>query len=157
MANEATRRRRLTGRSTATFVGIPHYVFNSPEFGDLDGWSLKLLIELAGKYNGNNNGNLSCAWSDLKARGWRSTGTLWKALRRLRNGGWAVTTRHGSRNRCALYAVTWWPIDECPGKGLEVKATKTASNTWQKNKNVARNAESSCPLYEVQERELVQK
>lgn len=157
MANEATRRRRLTGRASTTFVGIPHYVFNSVEFGQLDGWSLKLLVELAGDYNGGNNGNLSCAWSDLKARGWRSTGTLWKALKRLLSAGWIITTRHGARNRCALYAVTWWAIDECPGKSLEVRPTKSASNAWQKNKNVARNAESSCPQYEVQTRKLAKK
>ena len=152
MANEATRRRKLTGRATATFLGIPHYVFNSAEFGDLDGWSLKLLIEIAGGYNGSNNGNLSAAYSVLKDRGWRSTGTLWKSLRRLLEAHWIVTARHGSRNRCALYAITWQPIDECPGKGLEIPATKTASNAWQrtKNKNAARNVNRMCPQYESQ-------
>lgn len=152
MANDATRRRKATGRAAATFLGIPHYVFNSPEFGELDGWALKLLVEIAGGYNGNNNGNLSCAWSVLRERGWRSTGTLWKSLRRLLVNGWIITTRHGSRNRCALYAVTWWPVDECPGKGLEIAATKSPANAWQrsKNKNAARNAESMRPLCEVQ-------
>lgn len=138
MVNEARRRRKLTGRAPARFVGIPDYVFKSAEFGALDGWSLKLLIELAGGYNGFNNGDLSCAWSDLRSRGWNSTGTLWKALRGLLEAGWIVTTRHGGRNRCALYALTWAAIDECAGKGLEVPPTRAPSNLWQKNKNAAR-------------------
>jgi len=27
--------------------------------------------------------------------------------------------------RCALYALTWQPVDECIGKKLEISATKT--------------------------------
>jgi hypothetical protein len=136
MANDTTRRRKAKGRSAATYLGIPHYVFRSEEFGRLDGWAVKLLIELAGQYNSANNGNLSCAFSQLKDRGWGSTGTLWKALRRLLTNGWIVTTRHGGRHRCALYAVTWWPIDECAGKGLEVGPEKSPSNRWQKTKSL---------------------
>ena len=139
MGNEATRRRRQKGRAPARYVGIPDYVYRSAEFADLDGWAIKLLVELAGRYNGYNNGDLSCAWSDLTSRGWKSKGTLWKALKRLQTGGWIITTRHGSRNRCALYAITWAAVDECPDKGLEVRPTKAAPNSWQKNKNAARN------------------
>ncbi|WP_156962825.1 hypothetical protein [Aerolutibacter daejeonensis] len=136
MANDTTRRRKTTGRSAATYLGVPHYVFRSAEFGELDGWELKLLIELAGKYTGFNNGDLSCAFSQLKHRGWRSSGTRQKALNGLLARSWIIATRTGSRNRCALYAVTWWPIDPCEGKGLEVRATATASNSWQKTKSV---------------------
>lgn len=154
MASEATRRRKLQGRSTAKFVGIPDYVFRSSEFGELDGWALKLLVEIAGGFNGYNNGDLSCAWSALKARGWRSTGTLWKALRSLQQGGWITTTRHGTRGRCALYALSWHAIDECPGKLLEVKATRTPSNCWQKNKNAARYVKSTARYAESNGGEL---
>lgn len=138
MANDQTRRRKATGRSAATYLGIPHYVFRSNEFGQLSAWELKLLVEVAGKYTGFNNGDLSCAYSQLKDRGWNSTGTLWKALRGLLEAGWLITTRAGSRNRCALYAVTWWPVDPCEGKYLEVAPTKSPSNLWQQNKNAAR-------------------
>ncbi len=136
MAREDTRRRRVKGRAAGTHLGIPHYVLRSEEFGELDGWALKLLIEMAGAYNGFNNGDLSAAWSVLKERGWRSKGTLWDARGRLLEGGWIVVTRHGNRNRCALYAVTWWPVDPCEGKGLEIPPAQTASNLWQKTKRV---------------------
>lgn len=136
MAHPATRRRKQTGRSTATFLGIPHYVFRSPEFGALNGWEAKLLIEVAGQYNGHNNGDLSCTWSQLALRGWRSNGTVRQALKALLHDEWLICTRHGGRNRCALYAVSWWPIDDCEGKWLEVGPEKTASNRWQKTKSV---------------------
>lgn len=134
MANESTRRRKSTGRSKGTFLGIPHYVFRSSEFGQLDGWSLKLLVEIAGKFNGYNNGDLSCVFSQLKLRGWRSNGTLSKARKRLLDAGWLLVSRHGGRHRCALYAVTWLPVDHCEGKGLEIKAEHSASNLWQTSK-----------------------
>lgn len=137
MANDTARRRKATGRSAARFVGIPDYVFRSEEFGRLNGWDLKLLIELAGSYNGFNNGNLSCAYSQLKERGWRSNGTLSDARRRLLSAGWIVTTRHGGKHRCSLFAITWAAIDACEGKGLEVKPETTASNLWQTAKRLA--------------------
>jgi hypothetical protein len=117
MANDTTRRRKATGRSSARFVGIPDYVFRSPEFGRLNGWDLKLLVELAGAFNGFNNGNLSCAYSQLRERGWRSNGTLTDARRRLLEEGWITTTRHGGRHRCALFALTWLPLMRARGRG----------------------------------------
>jgi hypothetical protein len=157
MGNEQTRRRKVTGRGAATYLGIPHYVIRSEEFGHLSGWQLKLLIELAGKYTGHNNGDLSCAFSQLQHRGWRSTGTLWGALSGLLAAGWIMCTRHGGRHRCALYAVTWWPVDRCEGKGLEVPATQSASNAWQKNKNAARHVKQSARYSESMAAELVKK
>jgi hypothetical protein len=54
----------------------------------------------------------------------------------LLNDEWLICTRHGRRNRCALYAVSWWPIDDCEGKWLEVGPEKSASNPWQKTKSL---------------------
>lgn len=132
MANEAKQRYRKRGRgSEHSYLGIPHYILRSPEFGRLEPWALKLLIELSGNYNGKNNGDLSAAFSVLKARGWRSAGTLNSAVKRLLSGGWLTYTRHGGRNRCALFAVTWWPIDYCEGKHLEVRAETVARHSWK--------------------------
>lgn len=136
MDKQAQKRHKAQGRSAATYLGIPHYVFRSEEFGQLSGWPLKLLIELAGQYNGHNNGDLSCPMSLLKRRGWKSSGTRDKAIKALEATRWIVTTRHGGRNVCSLFAVTWWPVDECKGKWLEVKPEKSPSNAWQKSKSV---------------------
>ena len=137
MASNTKRRRRQTGRRAEhSYLGIPHYILRSPEFGQLGPWALKLLIELAGNYVGKNNGDLSAAFSVLKDRGWRSPGTLNDAIKELLQGGWLVRTRHGGRNRCALYALTWWPVDDCRGKWLELKAESVASHKWRKTDSV---------------------
>lgn len=139
MANDAKRRRRQKGRGgDHSYLGIPHYIVRSPEFGALEPWSLKLLIELAGNYNGKNNGDLSAAYSVLKARGWRSAGTLNAAIKRLVQGGWITYTRYGGRNRCALFALTWWPIDYCEGKWLEVRAETVPRHSWKTDSVVGR-------------------
>lgn len=137
MANDDKRRRRQKGRgSEHSFMGIPHYIVRSAEFGELEPWPLKLLIELAANFNGKNNGDLSAAFSVLQKRGWNSPGTLNSAIKRLLRDGWLMTSRHGGRNRCALFALTWWPVDPCEGKWLEIKADATASHRWRKTDSV---------------------
>jgi len=136
MANDTKRRRRQKGRSAGGYLGIPHYILRSPEFAALEPWALKLLIEMAASYVGKNNGDLSAAFSVLKARGWNSPSTLSNALKQLLRDGWLIRTRQGGKNRCALYALTWWPVDPCEGKWLEVKAEKIASHAWKKTVSV---------------------
>lgn len=137
MGKEQKRRSRQKGRRAEhSYLGIPHYIIRSPEFGALEPWAHKLLIELAGNYNGKNNGDLSAAFSVLKDRGWNSSGTLSAALKQLVHDGWIVRTRHGGKNRCALYAVTWWPVDECTGKWLEIRPESVACHKWRKTDSV---------------------
>lgn len=154
MANDAKRRRRQHGRRTDhSYLGIPHYILRSPEFGGLDPWALKLLIELAGNYNGKNNGDLSAAFSTLSKRGWNSPGTLYGAITRLIGSGWIVRTRQGGRNRCALYAVTWWAIDACEGQWLEVREETVPRHAWKTQSVVGTcsNVVSTCSSDESKE------
>lgn len=139
MANDAKRRYRQRGRgSERSYLGIPHFILRSPEFGALSPWALKLLIELAANYVGKNNGDLSAAYSVLQHRGWNSPGTLSAAIKQLLRDKWIVIARHGGRNRCALFALTWWPVDSCSGKWLEIKAETTASHAWRKTVSVVK-------------------
>lgn len=142
MANLEKRRRRQHGRrADHTFLALPHFILRSDEFGRLSPKAVKLLVELAGLYKGDNNGDLSAAYSVLKERGWRSAGTLADAIRELRESRFLLTTRHGGKHRCSLYAITWWPIDECKGK-LEVPSSRQASHAW-KNENGSRISDQS--------------
>lgn len=125
------KRTRQKGRGDGTHLGIGHHVVRSREFGNIPPWPLKLLIELASGFNGFNNGNLSAAFSVLRERGWNSPGTLSAALKWLQAHGWITRTRTGNKNRCALYAITWWAIDECPGKWLETPPEAAPRNTWK--------------------------
>jgi hypothetical protein len=53
----------------------------------------------------------------------------------LLEAGFVIQTRLGGRNKCALFALTWFGIDECGGK-LDIPATPVPPNDWlRKNAN----------------------
>lgn len=87
-----------------------------------------VLQELMVQYKKNNNGDLSATRTMAREWGIGSDNTLRGALKELEAAGWIIQTRsslfsrHGAR--CALYALSWLPIDECPGKDLEVGPTR---------------------------------
>lgn len=151
------KRWRQTGRRTgASFVQIPHFVLESQQWGQMDAFALKLLMELARQYKGNNNGDLSATAEMLKDRSatWSSKDTLPKKLRYLEEQGWIVKTRQGGRHiGCNLYAITWWAIDPCSGKHQHPTGLK-ASNLWKnaigsppngERNPVSRGAKASAP------------
>jgi hypothetical protein len=102
------------------FIGIPKRALDSKAFGSLSAHATKLALDLARQYRGNNNGDFSAAWADMRQRGWRSPGTLHAAKKQLVASGFGLLTRQGGKNSCSLFALTWWPIDECLGKHDEM-------------------------------------
>jgi hypothetical protein len=89
-------------------MALPYSLLNSPLFIALSPHAVKLLIDVAAHYRGDNNGDLSLAWKLMKSRGWRSEATLHKAKRELLDGGFLYETRKGQRpNLCSLFALTW--------------------------------------------------
>lgn len=97
------------------FVGIVRSVFDSPAFLALSPHACKLLLELAGQYRGDNNGNLTVAWSVVSKRGWRSRTTLWRCKDELIQAGFVFITRRGHfPSTCELLALTWFPLDVSP-------------------------------------------
>lgn len=127
----ADKRAKHTGRKgKGKFLGIPHNVLESPAYNALDGWSVKLLVDIGKQYTGFNNGDLNAAYSELKKQGWRSPSTLNKSLKRLQEVGLIQLTRQGGKNLCSLYAITWQGIDDCKGK-IDIAPTKQESNLWK--------------------------
>jgi len=127
------KRAKLTGKGKhLPFIGIPRHVLDSEEFGALSAHAVKLAIELARQFRGNNNGDLSAAWVPMSTRGWNSPGTLDRAKRELVETGFALVTRQGGRNLCTLYALTWWAVDECKGKHHEAP-THVPRDLWRKH------------------------
>ena len=126
----ANNRRKAKGRRpSGTFAVLPHAVMDSEDFLSLSGSAVKVLLGLLRQYNGRNNGDLSAPYRLAKAWGIGSKTTLGKALDELLERELVVKTREGRFIKpggcCALYAVTWQPLDECEGK-LEMLATTTA-------------------------------
>lgn len=133
------KRAKLTGKGgkTPSFLMLPHYLIRSEEFGALSGHAVKALVEISGKYRGDNNGDLSAAWSELRKRGWRSKATLWGALRELCETEFLKVSRQGNRyHLCTLYAITRKPVDDCEGKHVLPVESKP-SNAWKKTEKLA--------------------
>ena len=108
-----------------SFAGIPREVMRHPDFLGLNGSATKLLLELAFQFRGFNNGDLTTAFGVLKDRGWNSRATIDRAKKDLLATDLIRETRSGRfenpGGRCALYALTWLPINECPGRQLETQ------------------------------------
>lgn len=127
-----SKRLKHTGRRAGhTFLQLRHDLLKSRQFNALSGNAVKVLLFLAGQFNGRNNGDLSATETMVLRAGLCSGTTAAKALKELEAAGFIVITRHGHRRRCHLYAVTWLPIDECPGKGLERPSERVASDVWK--------------------------
>ena len=129
-----------THNGTQSFAGIPRKVIRHLDYPKLSGNAVKLLVDLAFQYRGKNNGDLTTAFSVLSKRGWNSRQTIDRAKRQLVENELIVETRPGGflnpGGRCALYALTWLSVDECPGKNLEVKPTTVPLRSFKLETNV---------------------
>lgn len=118
--------RKGSGRG---FAAIPRDVIYSKDFSKLRGNAIRLLVLLAAQFKGHNNGDLTASFNCLQELGFSSKGTLSSATDELLKANFLVRTRDGffsnPGSQCALYALTWLPVNECPGKQLTVSSTKT--------------------------------
>ena len=131
MTSRNEKRRRITGRQTTnSFLSLPHHVLNHENFRCLSPRATKLAIDIAAQYRGSNNGDLSATFSLMKNRGWNSCDQLDKAKKELVAKDVIRVARQGGLNKCNLYALTWFPIDECKGK-LDIASTITAPVDWK--------------------------
>ena len=109
-------------RDGDSHVGVPHCVLNGAAYLGLGAHARMLLWDLAAQYRGKNNGDLCAAWKLMQPRGWKSEETLGKAKLELLGSGLIVETRKGARpNKCSLFALTWYALDDCGGK-LDISA-----------------------------------
>ena len=120
--------KRITDKPTGRYIVVPHQVMRSESYRNLHGRAVKLLCALAFQYNGRNNGDLTAAWSVMSNQhGFRSKTTLRRAVKELLDANLITKTREGffqnPGGQCALYAVNWLPVHDCPGKRLERKPT----------------------------------
>ena len=128
------RKRIKNRRDKGTFSALPHEVLDSPAYRSLSSKAVKCLIDIFRSYYGSNNGDLSCTYSLMQHRGWKSKNHLDNARKELLEKGFIVLTRQGGRNKCSLYAVTWLQIDECNGK-LDRKPTTKPLGYWRLGNN----------------------
>ena len=104
------------------FIAMPYSVLNSGSFISLSA-KVKLLMDLASQYRGDNNGDLAAAWKLMRPRGWKSEDTLNKAKRELVATGLIYEARKGRcPNVCSLYALTWRPFNPSPKHDYTARA-----------------------------------
>ena len=120
------------------FAGIPRMVMDNPDYLNLSGNAVKLLNELCRQYRGNNNGDLTVAYSLMKKRGFNSKGTITRSKDELLKAKMIIETRSGRFTNpggvCALYALSWQPIDDCNNK-LEMTSTTTPPRKFSMENN----------------------
>ncbi len=113
------------------FLLMPHAVMHSPSFRGLSAKAVKLLIDIAMQYDGNNNGDLCTAWKIMRVRGWKSEQTLQAAKNELLQAGLIAETRKGRRpNLCSLYGITWQPLN--PSQKYDIKPYSFPMGVWDK-------------------------
>ena len=131
MVGRSERFRRVTGRRMrGPFLSIYNSVLEHEDFRTLSPRATKLVIDLGAQYRGGNNGDLSATLRMMKERGWNSSDQLNKAKKELIENDVIMVTRQGGLNKASLYALTWFPINECEGK-LDVASTQTAPVNWR--------------------------
>lgn len=108
----------------APFAAMPIYLLEHPDYWSVSPTARDLLICLASQFNAGrgNNGDMCAAQSVMQKYGWKDS-TRKRALKQLEDAELIIKTRQGHKRRCSLYAVSWLPIDDCPGKGLEINST----------------------------------
>lgn len=100
---------------TEPFVAIYRSVLDSQALSKLSPHACKLLFDLLRQYKGDNNGNLTLAWSIVSQQGFRSRTTLWRCKKELIDAGFIYVTRKGHfPSTTELLALTWFPLDVSP-------------------------------------------
>lgn len=124
------------GQLRSTFSALPHCLLDCSDFRNLSSTSKVMLIACARLFNGRNNGDLSMPLAYLKKWGIKSSATATQCKKELIGADLLICTRDPTRDRknphgqCALFALSWLPIDECGGKH-EYQPTITALRKFQ--------------------------
>lgn len=107
-------------------------VTRSQVFANLSAYANKLINDFLSQYNGSNNGDFCATYSLMQKRGWKSKGTLNRAIKELIEAGFIEVSRQGGRHLCSLYALTFYAVDECKGK-LDISPTSKPKSLWRKS------------------------
>ena len=103
-----SRRRRRLNKSYKSFVMLPRQMLRSEEWKRLSPAAKILYIQLKGKFNGFNNGEIRLYYSELRdIKGLSSDATISRAFRELEKNGWIErSNRGGLFRRINEYTLT---------------------------------------------------
>jgi hypothetical protein len=127
--------KRQSEKRADSWYQIPRKVHRCADFRHLSSHAKVLLISLTYQFYGNNNGDLTAAWSVMrKDHGFKSPNTLDRARKSLLDAHLITQTRQGGLGKCSLYAITWLKINPCDGK-LDTQPTALPTRTnWDRQR-----------------------
>ena len=110
------KKKKLPRKVNGGFASIDRYVIGCDAFKSLRSSSVKLLLLMTCDYKGNNNGDLSAAYSKYKDY-FGSNQTLFNARDELERKGFIAVNCYGGMSYGGyklptLYALTWLPVDD---------------------------------------------
>lgn len=110
MGNVNAKGRKIRGR----FAHVPRDALEHRAVATLSHAQFRVLVLLAGEFNGRNNGALGLTEKQAREQGIKSAHTLYKAFRELEQRGLIQTTYPASRvpARPTMYALTWRNLDD---------------------------------------------
>lgn len=106
-----SKQERAPEQISGPFTAVPDAVMSSPAWASLTDAAVRLLLELAYRHDGFNNGNLFASYGQLAKRGMKSHSKVERAFDELVNMGFVVKASEANRltNQAAHYALTWLP------------------------------------------------
>jgi len=121
-------RKSISGR----FAYLPCSLLKHPAVATLDHAVFRVLLLIASRYNGRNNGALSLTEEDARGMGIGSRATLYKSFRILVERGLIVETYPASSvpPRPRQFAATWRPLDDTEYTKTATRATHDYQN-WR--------------------------
>ena len=136
------KRHDATGRSTTKerFVGIPRYIVMGTDapgiaYRSLSSNARSALFQIAGRYNGSNNGNINASARAVALEMSVSKSTAARAIDELVKAGFVEITawsKFDLKQRLAqTYRLTWAPCDrtnQLPSKAFAKQAAKSSQN-----------------------------
>jgi DNA-binding MarR family transcriptional regulator len=102
--------RKIRGR----FAHLPRAAMDHQAVATLSHAQFRVLVLMAGQYNGKNNGALGLTAKQAAQQGIASERTFYRALRELEERGLIERTFPASRipPRPTMYALTWRDVDD---------------------------------------------
>lgn len=91
----------------AGFLRLPRQMLLSPEFAALSMGAKALLLDIAARFTGENNGHITAPYVAMQERGWRSSATVNRHLRELIEKGFLVVTRPGKSHTMTRFFLPW--------------------------------------------------
>jgi hypothetical protein len=130
---EAMRKMLKNGRTKVKdrFVMLTYDILNSPAWEGLSAQARAVLIQIAKRYNGANNGALAASVRILAAECRINKDTAAKAVKELLDAGFLELAQAGAfsfkKRHAAEYRLTWLKCDQTGARGSRAWKTKDAT------------------------------